>query len=56
MSVRFLRPTSMRCMSTKVKPQMQPSAPNLKEFKIYRWDPTSKGKPYMSTYMINLNE
>ena len=28
----------------------------MKEFKIYRWDPTSKGKPYMSTYLINLNE
>jgi succinate dehydrogenase (ubiquinone) iron-sulfur subunit len=28
----------------------------MKEFKIYRWDPTTKGKPYMSTYLINLNE
>jgi len=31
-------------------------APNLKYFKIYRWDPDSGEKPYMSTYPVDLNE
>jgi len=31
-------------------------APNLKYFKIYRWDPDTGEKPYMSTYPVDLNE
>lgn len=39
-----------RGLSTKVQQVM-------KEFKVYRWDPTKKGsKPYISTYLINLND
>lgn len=29
---------------------------NIKIFKIYRWDPSSKVKPYTSTYYVNINE
>lgn len=29
---------------------------NLKEFKIYRWDPETKQKPYIETYTVNLDE
>ena len=29
---------------------------NIKYFKIYRWDPEQKQKPYVSTYPINLDE
>lgn len=29
---------------------------NIKIFKIYRWDPESRVKPYMSTYQVNINE
>ena len=25
-------------------------------FKIYRWDPEQKQKPYLSTYPVNLDE
>lgn len=29
---------------------------NIKYFKIYRWDPEKKGKPYECTYPIDLDE
>lgn len=29
---------------------------NIKFFKIYRWDPEKKQKPYVSTYPVNLDE
>ncbi|RHY26485.1 hypothetical protein DYB32_007562, partial [Aphanomyces invadans] len=29
---------------------------NVKYFKIYRWDPESKDKPYLCTYPVDLNE
>lgn len=29
---------------------------NIKYFKIYRWDPETKGKPYECTYPIDLDE
>ena len=32
------------------------NAPNIKFFKIYRWDPEQKQKPYVSTYPVNLDE
>jgi hypothetical protein len=28
----------------------------LRYFKIYRWDPEQKQKPYLSTYPVNLDE
>lgn len=31
-------------------------APNIKHFKIYRWNPDKKGKPYMATYPVDMNE
>lgn len=31
-------------------------ANNIKHFKIYRWDPELKQKPYISTYPINVKE
>jgi succinate dehydrogenase (ubiquinone) iron-sulfur subunit len=34
----------------------QPPAERIKYFKIYRWDPEQKQKPYLSTYPVNLNE
>ncbi|CAK4078901.1 unnamed protein product [Aphanomyces euteiches] len=33
-----------------------PATKNVKYFKIYRWDPESKEKPYMCTYPVDLNE
>ena len=33
-----------------------PKVNNIKYFKIYRWDPELKQKPYISTYPINVNE
>jgi succinate dehydrogenase/fumarate reductase iron-sulfur protein len=30
--------------------------PTLRYFKIYRWDPEQKQKPYMTTYPVDLNE
>jgi len=32
------------------------AAPKIKYFKIYRWDPDQKQKPYLSTYPVNLDE
>jgi hypothetical protein len=29
---------------------------NIKYFKIYRWDPESKEKPYQCTYPVDLDE
>lgn len=29
---------------------------NIKYFKIYRWNPEEKQKPYISTYPVDLNE
>ena len=29
---------------------------NIKFFKIYRWDPDSSSKPYLSTYPVDLND
>lgn len=53
-----------RCMSaapavevTKVSTDKHASSkPNIKQFKIYRWDPEQKQKPYTSTYSVDLNE
>ena len=28
----------------------------IKYFKIYRWDPDQKQKPYLSTYPVDLND
>jgi hypothetical protein len=28
----------------------------IKYFKIYRWNPDTKGKPYIATYPVNLDE
>ena len=46
-----------RLLSTpdlKIAPPKQ--AQNIKYFKIYRWDPEQKQKPYVSTYPVNLSE
>jgi succinate dehydrogenase (ubiquinone) iron-sulfur subunit len=32
------------------------SGENIKYFKIYRWDPDQKQKPYVATYPVDLNE
>jgi succinate dehydrogenase (ubiquinone) iron-sulfur subunit len=29
---------------------------NIKYFKIYRWNPEEKQKPYVSTYPVDLND
>jgi len=42
-----------RYLSTQVKVSEKP---NIKYFKVYRWDPESQKKPYTSTYSINLDE
>ena len=31
-------------------------APRIKYFKIYRWDPEQKQKPYVSTYPVDLDD
>ncbi|KDO20453.1 succinate dehydrogenase iron-sulfur subunit [Saprolegnia parasitica CBS 223.65] len=33
-----------------------PATKNVKYFKIYRWDPETKEKPYLCTYPVDLNE
>ena len=40
-----------RILSTTTK-----SGKNIKNFKIYRWDPEKKDKPHMATYPVDLNE
>jgi succinate dehydrogenase (ubiquinone) iron-sulfur subunit len=50
--------TAARAFST-VTPDLkvQPAkAKNIKYFKIYRWDPETKAKPYESTYPIDLDD
>lgn len=32
------------------------SKTNIQYFKVYRWDPEQKGKPYVSTYPVDLND
>jgi succinate dehydrogenase (ubiquinone) iron-sulfur subunit len=32
------------------------AAPKIKYFKIYRWDPEQKQKPYLATYPVNMDE
>ena len=47
-----------RALSTS-KPELKVAGTkgsNIKYFKIYRWDPEQKQKPYVSTYPINLDE
>ncbi|CAM9249672.1 unnamed protein product [Phaeothamnion confervicola] len=48
--VRRMAPTCARAMSAAVA-----DSPNIKYFKVYRWDPEQKQKPYISTYPIDLN-
>mmetsp|Transcript_24228 Transcript_24228/g.32266 ORF Transcript_24228/g.32266 Transcript_24228/m.32266 type:complete len:268 (+) Transcript_24228:284-1087(+) len=45
--------------SLKVKETSAPANPaveRIKYFKIYRWDPDQRQKPYLSTYPVDLNE
>jgi len=43
--------------SLKVKDAAPPAkAERIKYFKIYRWDPDQKQKPYLSTYPVDLND
>ena len=32
------------------------SQANIKEFKVYRWDPEQQQKPYLKIYPVDLNE
>jgi len=36
--------------------QLTKTPVNLKQFKIYRWNPETREKPYMSTYWVNLDD
>jgi len=38
------------------KTKQKTKTDRIKYFKVYRWDPAQKQKPYMATYPINLNE
>jgi len=42
--------------TTKPSPANKNKTDKTKYFKVYRWDPAQKQKPYMATYPINLNE
>jgi len=49
---RFLTTESLRVTEAAPAPVVE----RIKYFKIYRWDPEQKQKPYLSTYPINLND
>ncbi|ETV84851.1 succinate dehydrogenase [ubiquinone] iron-sulfur subunit, mitochondrial [Aphanomyces astaci] len=58
-AARAATPSSLRALSTAasdLKLQTSTTAKNVKYFKIYRWDPESKEKPYLCTYPVDLNE
>jgi len=49
----------MNYLSTHVKasePVAITPKSNIKNFKIYRWDPEQKQKPYVATYQVDLNQ
>jgi len=47
----------MRFYSTSVSQIKQSEAsPRLRTFEIYRWDPEKDNKPYLKTYVIDLNQ
>lgn len=48
--------TTIRSLSDLKIGSAPKAAPNVKYFKIYRWDPDAKQKPYVATYPVNLNE
>uniref|UniRef100_A0A7S0PK69 Succinate dehydrogenase [ubiquinone] iron-sulfur subunit, mitochondrial n=2 Tax=Leptocylindrus aporus TaxID=1398097 RepID=A0A7S0PK69_9STRA len=48
-NVAFRAFSSLKPESVQQKPE------NIKYFKIYRWDPEQKQKPYISTYPVDLN-
>lgn len=49
---RALSTDSLKVSETKV----QENTERIKYFKIYRWDPEQKQKPYLSTYPVDLND
>lgn len=51
-SYRGLSSESLKVSDVSIKPQEE----RIKYFKIYRWDPEQKQKPYLSTYPVDLNE
>ena len=50
-STRRIGRTLLRVMSTQAE-----SAPNMKAFSIYRWNPDKSDRPSMQTYEIDLND
>lgn len=52
MAVRSLATTA----STSLKVDGPSKKERIKYFKIYRWDPDQKQKPYLSTYPVDLNQ
>jgi len=54
-STRLSTPIQRPLSSLKVE-DLSNDEENIKFFKIYRWDPDSGGKPYLSTYPVDLND
>lgn len=46
---------AFRAFSSLKPESVQQKPENIKYFKIYRWDPEQKQKPYISTYPVDLN-
>lgn len=46
-----------RCVTAvRARPAARQPAGKVKYFKIYRWDPEKKEKPYLATYPVDLSE
>ena len=48
--------TRMFASAANLKVATSGNQKNIKYFKIYRWNPDSKQKPYVATYPIDLND
>ncbi|CCI44712.1 unnamed protein product [Albugo candida] len=46
----------IRCLTTVSTATDHLKVQDIKYLKVYRWDPESKSKPYISTYPVNINE
>uniref|UniRef100_A0A7S1B7X7 Succinate dehydrogenase [ubiquinone] iron-sulfur subunit, mitochondrial n=2 Tax=Corethron hystrix TaxID=216773 RepID=A0A7S1B7X7_9STRA len=45
-----------RALSTGKVSAVEPKLDNIKYFKVYRWDPEQKQKPYVATYPVDLDD
>lgn len=47
---------SIRCFASNESLKLEKKNSSIKNFKIYRWDPEKKGKPYVQTYPVDLDK